>query len=166
MERRNRFIQNLALSLKGNTLVLYQFVERQGKPLYEGIQAKAEERKVFFIHGKVDGEERNNVRYVVNEEKDAIIVASYGTFSTGINIPNIHNIIFASPFKSKIKNLQSIGRALRLGTDKNKATLYDIADDLSWKSRKNFMMHHLDARLDIYNEEKFDYKIYTVKLGG
>ena len=166
MERRNRFIQNLALSLKGNTLVLYQFVERQGKPLYEGIQAKAEERKVFFIHGKVDGEERNNVRYVVNQEKDAIIVASYGTFSTGINIPNIHNIIFASPFKSKIKNLQSIGRALRLGTDKNKATLYDIADDLSWKSRKNFMMHHLDARLDIYNEEKFDYKIYTVKLGG
>lgn len=166
LEKRNRFIQNLALSLKGNTLVLYQFVERQGKPLYDGIRSKAGDRKVFFVHGKIEGQARENVRHVVNNESNAVIVASYGTFSTGTNIPNLHNVIFASPFKSKIKNLQSIGRILRLGEDKNKATLYDIADDLTWKSRKNFMMHHFDARIDIYNEEKFDYKIYTVQLGG
>ena len=164
--KRNKFIRNLALSLEGNTLILYQFVEKQGKPLYNDIQSKSGERKVFFIHGGVDSTFREDVRHIVQQENDAIIVASYGTFSTGINIPRIHNVIFASPFKSKIKVLQSIGRALRKADDKTLATLYDIADDMTWKSRKNLTLQHFMARIEMYDEQKFDYKIYNVKLGG
>lgn len=164
--KRNKFIRNLALSLEGNTLVLYQFVEKQGKFLYQDIQANAKERSVFFVHGKVDGKERDDIRHIVNEQDNAIIVASYGTFSTGVNIPRIHNIIFASPFKSKIRGLQSIGRGLRKGNNKEIATLFDIADNLSWKSKQNHTIQHFASRVSIYDEQKFDYKIYNVKLGG
>jgi superfamily II DNA or RNA helicase len=164
-ERRNNFIRNLALSLNGNTLILYQFVEKQGKTLFNKISSKAaQDRKVFFVHGSVDGEQRNDIRYIVEQENNAIIVASYGTFSTGVNIKRIHNIIFASPFKSKIRGLQSIGRGLRKGDDKQIATLFDIADDLKWKSRVNHTLKHFIQRVDIYNQEKFEYKIYNVKI--
>jgi superfamily II DNA or RNA helicase len=110
---RNNFIRNLALKLKGNTLILFQLVEKHGKNLQQIIKDKAEEgRKIFYIYGGVDTEEREQARAIVEKEDNAIIVASYGTFSTGINIKNLHNIIFASPSKSIIRNLQSIGRGL------------------------------------------------------
>jgi superfamily II DNA or RNA helicase len=165
-ERRNNFITNLALSLSGNTLILYQFVEKQGVVLYNKIHNKSNNQKVFFIDGSVDGEKRNNVRHIIEQENNCIIVASYGTFSTGINIKRIHNIIFASPFKSKIRGLQSIGRALRKGDNKDIATLFDIADDLKWNSRLNHTLNHFIERINVYNDEQFEYKIYNVKLGG
>ena len=162
---RNRFIRNLSLSLKGNTLLLYQFVDKHGRILYNMIKdAVAEERPVFFIHGDVNVDEREEVRRITEGESNAIIVASYGTFSTGINIRNLHNVIFASPSKSKIRTLQSIGRGLRLGDNKETATLYDISDDLTYKSRKNFTLEHFIERMKIYNDEKFEYKIYTINL--
>ena len=161
---RNKFIRNLTLSLEGNTLLLYQFVEKHGQVLYDMICAKCEDRPVFFIHGGVGVDEREEVRRITEEENGAIIVASYGTFSTGINIRRLHNIIFASPSKSKIRTLQSIGRGLRLGENKDSATLFDIADDLTYKSRKNFTLDHFMERMKIYNDEKFEYKIYTINL--
>ena len=97
-------------------------------------------------------------------ENNAIIIASYGTFSTGINIKNLHNVIFASPSKSRIRNLQSIGRVLRKGDKKSKAVLYDIADDISYKSRKNYTLNHLVERIKIYNEEQFNYEIIQISL--
>jgi superfamily II DNA or RNA helicase len=163
-EARNKFIKNLALSLKGNTLLLFQFVEKHGKILYDML--KDEDRPVFFVHGGVDGDEREQIRHIVEKEPNAIIVASYGTFSTGVNIRNLHNIIFASPSKSKIRNLQSIGRGLRKSDSKDSAVLFDIADDLTWKTRKNFTILHFVERMKIYNEEKFDYKLYPVNLKG
>ena len=164
-ERRNKFIQNLALDLKGNTLILFSRVEAHGAILYEKINSnKQDDRKVFFVHGGVDAEERELVREITERENNAIIVASYGTFSTGINIKNLHNVIFASPSKSRIRNLQSIGRVLRKGKDKVKATLYDIADDCSYKSRKNYTLNHLIERIKIYNEENFNYNIITINL--
>lgn len=164
-EKRNRFIRNLALSLEGNTLLLFQFVEKHGKVLYEDICNKAGEgRKVFFVSGAVDAEAREDIRKITEKEKDAIIVASYGTFSTGINIRNLHNIIFASPSKSRVRNLQSIGRGLRLGDNKDEAVLFDIVDDLQWKSKKNFTLEHFIERMKIYNEEKFEYKVYRIDL--
>lgn len=163
-EGRNKFIKNLALSLEGNTLLLFQYVEKHGKILEEMIREEAGDRKVFFIHGGVKGEERDDIRGIVEKEKDAIIVASYGTFSTGVNIKNLHSIIFASPSKSKIRNLQSIGRGLRKSNTKDSAILYDIADDLSWKSISNFTLKHLMERVKIYDEEKFDYKLYSIGL--
>jgi superfamily II DNA or RNA helicase len=164
--KRNKFIRNLTLSLNGNTLVLYQLVEKHGKLLYDMIWAKCGDRKVFFVHGGVSAEDRELVRSITEKENDAIIVASYGTFSTGINIRNLHNIVFASPSKSKIRTLQSIGRGLRLGDNKESATLFDIADDLTYKSRKNFTLDHFIERMKIYNEEKFAYKIYEINLKG
>jgi superfamily II DNA or RNA helicase len=152
-ERRNKFIRNLALDLKGNTLVLFARVEGHGQPLYELINnSKIDERRVFFVHGGVDTKDRE------------IIIASYGTFSTGINIKNLHNVIFASPSKSRIRNLQSIGRVLRKGNNKTKATLYDIADDISYKSRRNYTLNHLIERIKVYNEENFNYDIVNIPL--
>ena len=164
-EKRNRFIRNLALDLKGNTLILFARVEAHGQPLYEMINnKKIDNRNVFFIHGGVDTEDREKVRAITEKESNAIIVASYGTFSTGINIKNLHNIIFASPSKSRIRNLQSIGRVLRKGDKKVKATLYDIADDIRYKSRKNYTLNHLIERIKIYNEENFNYDIINIPI--
>jgi len=161
---RNKFITNLVLSLKQNTLVLFK-LKSHGKLLYDLIQARCGQRKIFYVDGDIDGLIREDIRKAVEEEKDAIIVASLGTFSTGVNIRNLHNVIFTSPSKSRIKTLQSIGRSLRLGTNKEFATLYDIADDLSWKSKKNHTILHFIERVKMYDDEKFDYKIYNVSLG-
>ena len=161
-QARNRFITNLALSLEGNTLLLFQYVEKHGKALYDILNQSG--RKVFFVSGEVDGQIREDIRKEVEESENAIIVASYGTFSTGVNIKNLHNIIFASPSKSRIRNLQSIGRGLRKSNTKSSATLYDIADDLTWKSKKNHTILHFAERIKIYNEEMFNYKIYNIGI--
>ncbi len=164
-EQRNNFIKNLTLDLKGNTLILFSRVEAHGAVLYEKINTnKKDDRRVFFVHGGVDVEQRELVREITERENNAIIVASYGTFSTGINIRNLHNIIFASPSKSRIRNLQSIGRVLRKGANKIKAILYDIADDCTKNSKKNYTLNHLIERIKIYNEENFNYEIITIQL--
>ena len=128
------------------------------------IYKKNTDRKIFFIHGGVDAEEREQVRSIVEKENDAIIVASYGTFSTGINIRNLHNVILASPSKSRIRVLQSIGRGLRTSDSKDAVTVYDIADDLKYKTHTNFTLQHLLERLEIYNSENFNYKIYNMEI--
>ena len=161
---RNRFIKNLTLSLEGNILLLFQYVDKHGKVLYDMLKSSDESKPVYFVHGGVDGEERNKIRELVEQKKNSIIIASYGTFSTGINIPSIQTVIFASPSKSRIRNLQSIGRGLRKSEGKEMATLYDISDDLTWKTSKNHTIQHFVERIKIYNEEKFEYKIYTVEL--
>ena len=165
-EARNKFIKNLALSLEGNTLLLFQYVEKHGRILQDMVEKEANGRKVFFIHGGVKGEERDEIRGIVEKERDAIIIASYGTFSTGVNIRNLHSIIFGSPSKSKIRNLQSIGRGLRKSDTKESAVLYDIADDLSWKSTTNYTLKHLMERVKVYDEEKFEYKLYSIGITG
>ena len=164
-DKRNKFIRNLAVSCEGNTLVLFQYVEKHGRVLYDMIKAKVgENRKVFFIYGGTEVEAREHARYMTENESDAIIVASFGVFSTGINIPSIENVIFASPSKSKIRNLQSIGRGLRLKEGKTHCNLFDIADDLHWKSWKNHTLRHLQDRVQVYAEEKFSFKIVEVDL--
>jgi superfamily II DNA or RNA helicase len=164
-EKRNKFISNLANNLKSNTLILFNYVELHGKPLYNMIQEESSNRKVFFIHGGTDAEQRENIRKIVDSEKNAILVASYGTCSTGVNIKNIHNIIFASPSKSVIRILQSIGRGLRITKTKDTMKLYDISDDLRYKKWTNHTMRHLDERLKIYNREKFNFKLIRIRLG-
>lgn len=164
-ERRNKFISNLTVDMDGNTLVLYNYVEKHGKPLYDMITNLTDEnRKVFFVSGGTDTADREAIRGIVEKQKNAIIVASLGTFSTGINIRNLHNIIFASPSKSQIRVLQSIGRGLRKSDDGSETQLYDIIDNISWKSRKNFALTHSEERLKIYEKERFVYKTYKVPL--
>jgi len=165
-ESRNKFIKNLAVSLGTNTLVLYQMVDKHGKILYDMIRntERIGDRKVFFVHGGVDASDREEIRRIMEIEKDAIVVASFGTFSTGINIRNLHNIIFAMPTKSSIRTLQSIGRGLRQSEGKEIATLYDIADDLRVGKHMNYTLKHFVERTKIYNEEQFPFKIYKIGL--
>tara|TARA_E500000331_G_scaffold311319_1_gene318555 strand:- start:60 stop:1520 length:1461 start_codon:yes stop_codon:yes gene_type:complete len=164
-EKRNNFIRDLSLTLKGNTLILYSRVETHGEILYNSINSSVDDvRKVFFIHGGVDVEDRESVREITEKEENAIIVASYGTFSTGINIKRLHNIVFASPSKSRIRNLQSIGRVLRKGKGKVRAMLYDIADDTTCDHIRNYTLNHLVERIKVYNEEKFNYEFNSIRL--
>lgn len=165
-EVRNKFIKNLAVSLGKNTLILYQMVDKHGRILYDMIKdtEKIGNRKVFFVHGGTDTNDREEIRRIMEIENDAIVVASYGTFSTGINIRNLHNIIFAMPTKSTIRTLQSIGRGLRQSEGKEQATLYDIADDLRYKKHMNYTLKHFVERTKIYNDEQFPFKIYKIGL--
>lgn len=164
-EKRNTYIKNLAVDQEGNTLILFAMVEKHGKVLHEIINSDVGDiRKVFFVYGGVDTEERELIRKLTEEESNAIIIASYGTFSTGINIKNLHNVIFASPSKSRIRNLQSIGRVLRRGENKSKAKLFDIADDFSKGEKKNYTLNHLVERIKTYSEENFEYEIIPVNF--
>lgn len=163
--RRNNFIRDLALAQTGNTLVMFRLVQKHGEPLFRLIQEAAHERRrVFFVSGSVEADAREEIRRIVEEEKDAIIVASEGVFSTGVNIKNIHNIIFGSPSKSQIKVLQTIGRGLRKADDGRDTKLFDITDDLSYKKHKNFTLLHGAERIKIYAKEKFQFKITRIKL--
>ena len=161
---RNKFLTQLALSLKGNTLLLFQYVEKHGKTLVEMMRSEAEDRKIYFVHGAVDVDVREEIRKIIETEDNSIIIASYGVFSTGVNIKRIHNVVFASPTKSRIRTLQSIGRGLRNGEGKNSVVLYDIADDLSIKSHQNHTIKHFIERVKIYDSEKFSYKILPYRM--
>jgi len=165
-EARNKFIRNLALSLKGNTLVLYALVEKHGEILYQMMSAKAEEKDktVSFVYGGTEAEDRDGIRTLAESGDNNIIIASYGTFSTGINIRNLHNVIFASPTKSRVRTLQSIGRGIRKGDTKDSCTLFDIADDMSTKTSRNYTLNHLIERIKMYNQEGFKYEMHTIKL--
>lgn len=164
--RRNKFIAEMCERLRGNSLILFQFVEDHGKVLNSLVRACVPpERKVFFVHGGTEAADREEIRKIVESETDAVIIASYGTFSTGISIRRLHNIIFASPSKSRIRVLQSIGRQLRVSQDKTVARLYDIGDDLSWKNWKNYTLRHMNERMRLYEAEGFEYKLVRIQLG-
>ena len=163
-EPRNKFIARLCSTIPGNVLVLFNFVERHGAVLEALIKAQTD-RPVFFIHGKVDTDEREEIRKLLEEHNNAIVIATSSLMSTGVNIPSIENVVFAIPSKSTIRIRQSIGRGLRLKDGKLKCTLWDIADDLSYKSYKNTTLRHLDDRLEIYTKEQFDFKIKKLKIG-
>lgn len=161
-EKRNKFIKNLTLSLSGNKLVFFRIVEH-GKILNDLISAESN-NNVFYIDGKVSAADREAIRKAIEVESNATVLASLGTTSTGVSINKLHHMVAASPSKSKIKVLQSIGRMLRMHEDKEEAVLYDIVDDLSYKSQMNFTLNHFVERCKIYDAEKFSYEIYNVRL--
>tara|TARA_R110002051_G_scaffold23099_3_gene58736 strand:- start:140 stop:1099 length:960 start_codon:yes stop_codon:yes gene_type:complete len=163
-EKRNDFIVNLADKTKGNTLILFNYVDLQGKVLYEKLKTLYNEKTVYFIHGGTEAIQRENIRKIVNNENNAILVASYGTCSTGLNIPNIDNVIFASPSKSVIRVLQSIGRGLRKSKNQKITKIYDISDDMRYKSYINHTFKQLDERLKIYNNEGFDFSTTRITI--
>ncbi len=162
--KRNNFICNLALDQTGNTLILFNYVEKHGKVLKKMMESKSKGRDIFFIAGETDVEERENIRSITEKCKDAVIIASSGVLSTGVNIKNLQSLIFAHPYKAKIRNLQSIVRILRLDDMNNQAVLYDIVDDLHWKKRDNYGLKHWRERVKIYADEKFDYNFKQVTV--
>jgi superfamily II DNA or RNA helicase len=160
---RNNLILNLAGTQKNNTLILFNHIAH-GKHLFEEAKNRFKDKEIFYISGETDPQIREAIREKVERLPNAIIIASYGVFSTGINIRNLHHIIFAHPFKSKIKNLQAIGRVLRLYKDKDTATLYDIADNYTWKSKENITYKHYASRLEIYIKQEFEYTITLLEV--
>tara|TARA_Y100001936_G_C16080033_1_gene677038 strand:+ start:1706 stop:3199 length:1494 start_codon:yes stop_codon:yes gene_type:complete len=170
--KRNEFIANLALARKGNILILFNYVEKHGKVLEKLIRKKLDEdialnnevdRNVFFIAGETGVEDREKIRQMA-EVQNSIIVASSGVLSTGVNIKNLQSLIFAHPYKGKIRNLQSIGRVLRLDDKDNKAILFDLVDDLSWKKHQNYGIKHWKERVKTYTSEQFDYNFREIIL--
>ena len=160
-QERNKFIKNLALSLKGNKLIFFRIITH-GQALHDLMKDTG--HNIFYIAGDVKGDIREEIRHAIEDEENATLIASLGTTSTGISINRLHHMIAAHPSKSKIKVLQSIGRMLRMHDEKTEAVLYDIVDDLSHKSHKNYTLKHFLERVKIYDAEKFDYKFYNVKL--
>ena len=165
-EARNRFIRNLALSLKGNTLVLYSRVDTHGSILYDMLREKAPERDIFYVHGGTHVDDREDLRKIMEEKTGVIGVTSFGTFQAGINIKNINNIIFAFGTKSTVRLLQSIGRELRRSKTKTFAKLFDLSDDMSWKNKPNHTLRHLAERIKIYTNEEFPFEFFSITLKG
>lgn len=163
-ERRNQFIVDLAADLKGNTLILFQYVSKHGVKLFEKFQTEYPDRQVYIVHGKIEDEDREIARIEMNEADNAVIAASYQTYQRGVNIPRLHNIIFAHPSKSKIRVIQSIGRGLRKADDKTHATLYDLVDDFSTSRRINYTFEHYHERAKYYLREGHTYTQHKVKL--
>lgn len=162
-DRRNRVVAKIASGLEGNTLALFKKIAH-GKLIYEMIKERAPNKEVYYIDGGVDPDIRNSMREYAEKNENVIIVASYGTYSTGINIKNLHNIVFAAPYKSQIKVLQSIGRGLRLADNGATTRLIDIVDDLQWKKRKNHAINHSEARIKIYGKERFKFQVIPLTL--
>ena len=168
-ERRNKYICALANKLEGNTLILFQYVDKHGIPLYEMMKKRVEEseqdKEVFFIYGKVKTKEREQVRKILNENRNCILIASYGTFSVGVNAPSLENIILASPSKSKIRILQSAGRGTRVEEHKINCKMFDLIDDMQTPEWENYAIKHAKKRMRMYKKEKFDYRIVEAEIG-
>jgi superfamily II DNA or RNA helicase len=160
---RRAFLVELVKRLEGNTLVLFQLIDRQGKALKEALEAACPGR-THYIVGHVEAEDREAIRQHVKASTGQIILATYGTMSTGTDIPNLDNVVFAHPAKSKIRVLQSIGRGLRTSPGKTHATLYDIADDLQVGAYVNHTFKHAQERMKYYAAEKFKVKMTKVPL--
>lgn len=167
--KRNSYISKLALQLSQkntNTLILCDRVEHCTLLHNELLKST---NKVYKITGSVDIKERERVRKLAETDNGIIIIATYGTFSTGVNIKNLQNIIFAFAGKALIRILQSIGRGLRLDGKLNKMTLYDFIDDFSYITKKgsktsNYLYEHGIKRLSIYVKAKFKYSILKIKI--
>lgn len=164
--QRNKFLVDLALSQPNNTLLLFNLVERHGEVIFKMAEKKAQEKgkKVFFISGETGVDRREYIRQTMERENNVVLFASFGTLAVGVNIKNLGCLIFAHPYKARIRTLQSIGRTLRKLEGKDKAVLFDICDNLSIGKHSNITLKHALERLKIYESEGFDVKYNSIKL--
>jgi len=153
---RNNVIGKLSCKLTNNTLILVDFIEH-GETLYKTIKGLCPDKQVYFIRGEVEVTEREKIRALMENRTDVVVVAISKIFSTGINIKNLHFIVFACGGKAKIKIVQSIGRGLRLHKDKDKLIIFDIADDFKYSTA------HMEKRITLYEKEKIQYNIKEIK---
>jgi superfamily II DNA or RNA helicase len=156
-ERRNEIICNLCNKLKNNTIVMVDRIAHGEIILNKLKETCDSDRPIYFIRGNTEMDDREEIRKLMEQKNDVIVVAISKIFSTGINIPNLHNIIFASAGKAKIKIFQSIGRALRLHPTKTKAFIFDIADNTKYGKR------HLFERQTLYETEKYSYETKKIQ---
>lgn len=163
VDRRNKIVK-MVKNIKGNSILLFNFAKTFGIPLYEQLKNEMPDHKIFYVDKSTSGEDRATYQKIADEEDNVIIVASYGVFSTGISINNIHNVFFITPYKALTRILQSIGRGLRMKDGKTHCNLYDIIDDIKGK-RTNITLNHSQDRYKIYLRENFDdIKFYNIDL--
>lgn len=167
--KRNQFIVDTALNQKNNTLVLFNYVEGHGEVLLKMAREQCEkenlDKEVFFIAGsgkeKAGVEVREEIRQKMETQNNVVLFASFGTFSVGVNVKNLHCLILAHPFKARIRILQSIGRVLRKCAGKNESLIVDIIDDFSTKAHHNTVFNHGKCRLGMYDSERFNVNFTT-----
>jgi superfamily II DNA or RNA helicase len=161
---RLNFVSSVISRVRGNSLVLFHRIEH-GKKLYEKLRQESDKR-VFYVDGGTDKDIREEYKKKMEAGEEVVIVASYGTFSTGISIKKIHNIFFTESFKSEVIIRQSIGRGLRQHASKDSVNIIDFVDDLSSPDWDNYLIRHAKARQTIYREQKFSYDIKNVSFEG
>jgi len=145
-----------------NMLLLCNHVDHVDQTI-EYLREHQPDRKIVKITGSVKAAEREFIRVNAEESDGMVIVATYGTMSTGVNIKKIHEIVLFANSKSKIKVLQSLGRGLRKHPEKAKVIIYDVVDDMRWKSKRgkvhsNYLYDHWLERSKYYIEQKFEQK--------
>lgn len=161
---RLNFISKVIAKIPNNSLVLFHRIEH-GKRLYEELRRRSN-KAVYYVDGGTDKDIREEYKKKMEQGDDIIIVASYGTFSTGISIKKIHNIFFTESFKSEIIIRQSIGRGLRQHESKDAVNIIDFVDDITYEGHHNYLYKHGIARQKIYRQEKFRYEIKRVTFEG
>jgi len=149
-EVRLNLIKNTLKKADGNVLVLVGLVEKEGQILKEYLEKSDIKKEIVFIWGDIKVEEREFWRSELGKRNNIILIATYQIFQVGVNAPTLKYILFASPFKSKIRVLQSIGRALRKHESKDYAVIYDIIDNVK------FLEDHGIKRMRYYSQERFD----------
>ena len=161
-EKRNDIILKFANTLKGNSLFLFSRVDDHLIKVHEKL--KSENSNVYMIHGKIKSDEREDIKKLISNGDDIVLLATYATLSTGINIKKLHNLVLCSPIKSVISVLQSIGRIIRLHDSKSLARIFDLYDDLKFKKPNITLSHFVDFRLQYYKEEKHELKSSTINM--
>ena len=164
-KKRLNFVVDFISKAQKNSLVLFQSVMNEyGKQIYHSIREKTQGKEVFYDDGDTEEKIREEYKNRMNIGENKILIATYGTFSTGISIKNIHNIFLVESYKSEVLIKQSLGRGMRQMEGKEKVNVIDFVDDFSTGKYENYLMRHSKVRIDIYKKERFDYKIYNVKL--
>jgi superfamily II DNA or RNA helicase len=164
-KKRLNFIVDFIGKTSKNSLVLFQSVQNEyGKDIYNLLREKNSDKEVFYVDGDTSEALREEYKKRMSTGGNKILVATYGTFSTGISINNLHNIFLVESYKSEVLIKQSLGRGMRKMLDKEKVNIIDFVDDFSTKKYKSYLMKHSEVRIEIYKKERFEYKIYNVKL--
>jgi superfamily II DNA or RNA helicase len=164
-DKRLKYVVDFIAKTSKNSLVLFQSVKDEyGKQIWNRLREITNDKEVFYVDGDTDESLREEYKSRMSAGENKILVATYGTFSTGISINNLHNIFLVESYKSEVLIKQSLGRGMRKMEGKEKVNVIDFVDDFSSPRYKNYLMKHSEARIEIYKNEKFKYKIFNVKL--
>lgn len=164
-DKRLDFIKKIVEKCDSNTLLLFHTIE-YGQKIFNKLQKEIEDKDFFYIDGEVSGKKREEIKkQMENTEGNVkVLIASYGTLSTGVSINAIFNVIFADSFKSEQIIIQSIGRALRLHSDKKKANIFDLVDVFDINNMSNILFRHFKEREKFYIKRQYPYKVIKINL--
>jgi superfamily II DNA or RNA helicase len=162
---RLNYITDFINKTSKNSLVLFQSVkEEYGKQIWNLLRELNGDREAFYVDGDTSEALREEYKRRMSVGANKVLIATYGTFSTGISINNLHNIFLVESYKSEILIKQSLGRGMRKMEGKEKVNVIDFVDDFSTGKYKSYLTKHSLERIEIYKKEGFEYRLYNVKL--